>query len=986
MRLSKLSLLYSGILILVVCINALVSFFVLGAFNHAQQVQDMRLQDLRAVENLRREADILSRLVRTYVATREGRYLEYYYAIIAIRKGEKPIPPAEDPVGYWDQVIAGEVVHNEHLEGPRISLRARMASLAFGDLERGALEEVLDRAEALRYMEQTAFAASQGYYDPDVQMLAQDGQPHPEMAVQLIYGADYQALQASLSRHLSELRLLVDRRTSAEVADARSRLHVWIIISMLDMILSAALVIFGMRTLRQQVLTPLASMCALTDELARGRYDVRMSGTEGVPEVQALQQTFNSMAASIEHDIREREAFEAELREARARAEQAAQTKSMFLANMSHEIRTPLNAVLGMSDLLLHSRLPPRQRDYAEKIRSAGRALLDTLNAILDFSKIEAGRLQLESIPFSLERLLSNACLLVEQAALDKGIELLFEARSNSPALMREQLLGDPLRLGQVLGNLLSNAVKFTTTGHVCLRVDGKPAEDGRLQLSISIEDTGIGMRPDQVERIFEEFVQADSTTTRQFGGTGLGLAISRKLVEAMGGEIRVRSEPKRGSTFQVLLTLPREGEPAPAPQPFPDELRVLVVDDYPEARLAVLDLFSLLGVDWVDAASSGQELAECLALAEQEASPYDLLLLDGSLYLREEAQLQQLFADHAGRLPRHVALMSLARAMDESGPVLPVENLHFCDKPLFPGTLLRLVDEVLGRSSSAAHALVGVQGSLEGMRVLVVEDNPTNRDVATALLGRWGVDADVAVDGQDAVTLLNSRDPCCYAVVLMDLQMPGMDGYEATRKLRSQPEFAQIPIYALSAHSRHLVLERCLNLGMNGCLAKPYELAELYAVLRRHYGGNAGAPSPVLAPVAGEGSEVLPDLPGLSEIPGLDPHCAIHDTGVSPTLYPRLLARFRNEFAQGPKALVDGVRDQDWQQVSAVAHTLKGRAGLLGMASVAAAASRLETAARARDAARARGALEALVQAIGPIVEGLQRVLPSELEAGVTG
>ncbi len=633
MRLSKLSLLYSGILILVVCINALVSCFVLGAFNHAQQVQDMRLQDLRAVENLRREADILSRLVRTYVATREGRYLEYYYAIIAIRKGEKPIPPAEDPVGYWDQVIAGEVVHNEHLEGPRISLRARMASLAFGDLERGALEEVLDRAEALRYMEQTAFAASQGYYDPDVQMLAQDGLPHPEMAVQLIYGADYQALQASLSRHLSELRLLVDRRTSAEVADARSRLHVWIIISMLDMILSAALVIFGMRTLRQQVLTPLASMCALTDELARGRYDVRMSGTEGVPEVQALQQTFNSMAASIEHDIREREAFEAELREARARAEQAAQTKSMFLANMSHEIRTPLNAVLGMSDLLLHSRLPPRQRDYAEKIRSAGRALLDTLNAILDFSKIEAGRLQLESIPFSLERLLSNACLLVEQAALDKGIELLFEARSNSPALMREQLLGDPLRLGQVLGNLLSNAVKFTTTGHVCLRVDGKPAEDGRLQLSISIEDTGIGMRPDQVERIFEEFVQADSTTTRQFGGTGLGLAISRNLLQLMGGEIRLDSEPGRGTCFTFTLPAapgstaaswtPAAAPPPPSTAPAQPPAAILLVDDNRINRKVVRTLLEKHGYT-VSEAEDGEQ-----ALTSLAAGHFSLVLMD---------------------------------------------------------------------------------------------------------------------------------------------------------------------------------------------------------------------------------------------------------------------------------------------------------------------------------------------------------------------
>ena len=698
---------------------------------------------------------------------------------------------------------------------------------------------------------------------------------------------------------------------------------------------------------------------------------MRLTGEDEVQEIQTLRTTFNSMADAIERDIGERESIGRELQEARARAEAATQAKSLFLANMSHEIRTPLNAVIGMADLLLRSRLPPRQRDYASKIRISGRALLDTLNDILDFSKIEAGRLELERIPFRLEDLVANAFVLVERAALEKGVELLFEARRDSADLLASGFTGDPLRIGQVLGNLLSNAVKFTPAGHVSLRIERLAGDAGRERVRFSVEDTGIGLRPDQIEHLFDDFVQADGATTRRYGGTGLGLAIVRRLVAAMDGTIRVKSALGQGSSFIVEIPLARDAGARHAPaEPLP-ALRVLVADDYPEARLALIDILQLGGIDDVEAVSCGSELFDCLAGARQESRGYDLLFLDWTLPDSNGGEVLRRLAAEPGLAPRHVALMALPRTLDEEMPETHPSVLHFCDKPLLPGALRRLCDEILGRAPLPPAKDEVAIGALDGMRVLLVEDNSTSRDVAVALLGRWGVEVDSAADGADALSQLAAQAPGHYDLVFMDLQMPGMDGYEAITRIRAQPALAELPVYALSAHGSRSVLERCRELGMNGCLDKPYDLAELFAVLRRHYRGRS---APESLPPSPPGTATLAGLEG---IPGLDPDCAINDTGISPTLYPRLLAKFRDQFADGPQGLRADVDARAWAAVVPFAHTLKGRAGLLGMSEIAAIAGRLEAAARAGDAARAQRALQALEAGLRPIVEGLDRVLP---------
>jgi two-component system sensor histidine kinase/response regulator len=972
MKLSKLSLIFSAALLLMVTINGVISLLVLDAFDRAQAVQDERIEALHLVGELRREVDTLGRLVRSYVVTRETRYLTYYYAILAIREGEKPAVENGSAASYWDRVIAGETRFEPPADGPRVSMRSRMVSLGFQGAELAALEEVLAESEALKELEQVAFAATQGLYDPATRAFVSDGQPQPDLAVKLVHGRDYDQQHARVAVAVARLMEQVDQRTGRQVDEARRHLRNWIVAVIAAMASAALLVLFGLRTTRSKVLLPLEDMSSATGRLARGQYDVRVTGEGSVEEVRVLRDAFNSMATAIERDIHEREDIESALKEASTRAEQATQAKSMFLANMSHEIRTPLNAVIGMAELILHSPLPPRQRDYAEKIRMAGRSLLDTVNDILDFSKIEAGRLELESVPFRLEDVISNAYLLVERAALEKGVELLFEARPGSGSLLAEALVGDPLRIGQVLANLLSNAVKFTPSGHVSLRVDGQIAEDGRLMLSLIVEDTGIGMRADQIERLFEDFVQADGATTRQYGGTGLGLAIVRRLVDLMGGDVRVHSVPKRGSVFQVLLPLARDDRYPPGPQDTAGlRLRVLVADDYPEARLALIDLLNFEGIDDVDAVSSGAEVLACLEAARSDGQPYDLLFLDWSLPDRDGGEILDVLRQQPELAPRHVVLMSMPRAIEGETPEIHPDGLHFCDKPVLPGALRRLCDAVLGRVVASSGSGGVTTGALDGMRVLLVEDNATGRDVAIALMGRWGVEVDTAGDGRDALGQLAAQPPDYYALVFMDLQMPVMDGYEAVRQLRAQPAYAGLPIYALSAHSGRAVLERCLAIGMNGCLNKPYELSDLYKVLRQHY---PGAPDLADLPMAAAGSAVLA---GLDDIPGLDARCAINDTGISPTLYPRLLAKFHLQFADGPVELKAAVEDRAWDQVASLAHTLKGRAGLLGMTEVSALAGRLEAAAHAADNSRARIALKSIEEHLHVIVSGLVRILP---------
>lgn len=962
MRLGKLSLVFSIALLLLLGINGVIALFVLSASNQAQRVQAHRTESLRMVDALRHEVDTLTRLARIHVVTGARRYLDDYRAILDIREGRAPLLAEADSALFWDRVVAGERQYERPASGVRMSLRERMLALGFGQDDIASLDVVLAEADALQHLHEAAFAAADAGATESARAAAID----------MLHGTSYHQRRASLVAAVSALREGVERRTAATVAAASTRLRYGIIASALGILITALLVLGGFRTIRVRVLDPIAAMNAGAGQLADGQYHVRIESGRAVDELRALGDTLNTMAEAVATDLRERGQIEQALQEARLRAEQATAAKSMFLANMSHEIRTPLNAVIGLSELLAGGTLSSRQRDLIGKIHAAGRALLNTVNDILDFTKIEAGHMVLEAVPFRLEQVITTAFLQVERDAAEKAVDLVFEATPNGARLLDQHLIGDPLRIGQILGNLLSNAVKFTAAGHVSLRLHEKQAPDGALLMHFAVEDSGIGMQADQLAHVFDEFVQADGATTRRYGGTGLGLAIVRRLVEAMGGALTAHSQPGRGSLFEVTLPAHREGFVIDYP-PVPEGLRVLIAIGLTETRLALIDLFALIGIDEVDATSSGAEAIECLDAACAAGMPYDLVLLEGTLRDLDGHALLKALRTVPARWPRKLVIVSMPIRGDDATAEAPPDDVLLLEKPIYPGTLRRILDEMLGRAGPLADGGEDAGDPLDGMRVLVVDDNSTSREVAVALMARWGVEVDVAVDGPDALGQLASHPPDYFALVFMDLQMPGMDGYETTRQLRAQPQLAALPVYAMSAHSSHSVIDRCRALGMNGYVSKPYDLRDLHAVLRRHHPG----PLPEVQARAGR-SIAQPVLGGLEDIPGLDPNCALNDTGISGTLYPRLLCRFRDELADAPARVGARIDAGDWDAVRHFAHTLKGKAGFLGMMELSRMAARLETAAQAGDPGRAHDALGTLARHLSPIIAGLRRLLPA--------
>ena len=550
--------------------NAVLLLLIKQSYDSVVAAQQHRQSALELADELHRETEQLARLVRAYTATGEPRYLLYYYDILGVREGEKPAPPQFRSRSYWDDVIAGRIRHTMPKDGPRRSLADLMRSQGFSDDELVALKGVLGGTAAMNRVEQVAFAATQGLYNPETDEFVSDGPPRLDFATRLVNGDAYNRLKADLSTAVDRLVSMTDRRTRDEVAAAGRSLERWILLSLISMATTIGLVIYSMRVILRQVLIPIHRLGEGVDHLAASDYSTRIGNLRGVEELTALGRTFDSMAQAIEDDIGRRHAVQKELEAARKQAEDATHAKSMFLANMSHEIRTPMNAILGMAYLALKTDLTTRQRDYVGKIHNAAKSLLGIINDILDFSKVEAGKLELEEGRFRLEDVAGNALSLLRQRAHEKDIELLFDV--TDPRLLGEggALMGDALRLGQVLTNLLSNAVKFTHSGYVKL-VIGVEARDAESEtLRFTVRDTGIGMSKEEVGRLFQEFTQADGSTTRKYGGTGLGLTISKRIVDLMGGRIWVESTPGEGSSFIFTARFPLTKPPAPPSPPLP--------------------------------------------------------------------------------------------------------------------------------------------------------------------------------------------------------------------------------------------------------------------------------------------------------------------------------------------------------------------------------------------------------------------------------
>lgn len=842
-----------------------------------------RLNAINELRLLQSEFDALQTLVAAFVVSKNSQHLVHYYELLDAHAGARRYEHAVDNV-YWSNLIAGNTEPVPLVPGQGPTLEDRLMAperLApqLTDRLKTSVNSILALSKRLREREQIVFALTQGLYDPDQEKYVSESKVRDDLAIQMLFSEEYlgltNAVRAEIQGRIRAVELgfqtVIAKQADNINRTARFDLYLGLLVTLMALV--------GLAVLQRYVVAPLRELNTVSQQIALGNYNVTLPEPKLVTEMVNLLKGYALMIGSFRRELEQADTARAaelatlEAKMGRERAEAQVEARGMLLANMSHEIRTPMNAILGMTALTLKSPLPERERSYLMKVQDAAKSLLGLLNDVLDFSKAEAGMVEFEQIPFTLDEVLANSFLAVQSQAASRKLILLNEVAPGYSSQLGQRLVGDPSRLRQVLSNLLSNAVKFTESGSIRVYSKLQTRSDTKLDLHIEVHDTGSGLSKSQVDRIFEKFAQGDSSISRVYGGTGLGLSIARELVMRMGGEITVESTPGKGSCFRFSVPVTYDSDILTEALPLAGQTGI-VFHQHGIAANSVLSVLRSIGLNTTQVSTIG---AFTQALHD---GCFDWVLLQSDL-IDHSTPLPQELLDALLKTKLHVVAIDRDLFSADSA-LLQVMPPGLCKQ------LVHVAHPVLAQDICAAPR-AGLSPNplpskekeasekLQGKHVLVLEDHPVNQVLIRSLLEAVGLTVTMCGHGQEAVDLLNPDDAPDVDVIITDLEMPMMDGYEFVSWLRDQTRWMDTPVIGLTGHAFSETRTRCLELGMDDFITKPVEADVLYSALM-----NALHVEEVAIPQENSRLAQLPNLfvVHCADLPAkLHGHLALNDT-----------------------------------------------------------------------------------------------------------